>query len=199
MSFSELLSLSFAAILGENLVFVRLFGVDSLGKSVKSTALFGGAMVPVMALSSAVAALAYGYILKPLGLEHLQLLVFVAIAALFAKGTEAVADVVVKEKTDLFPLVALNSALLGVMLLNVQTGYSATESLVYGALLAIGFAFALFIYHSVSERLRIASPSASFEGSPLAFIAIGLVAMAFMGFADVDLGTIAALPFKLVR
>lgn len=199
MSFSELLTLSFAAILGENLVFVRLFGVDSLGKSVKSTALFGGAMVPVMALSSATSILLYEYALKPFGLEHLQLLAFVAIAAFFAKGTEEVLGAVLKEKTDLFPLVALNSALLGVMLLNVQTGYNATEGLILGALCAVGFAVALFVYHSVSERLLIASPSASFEGAPVAFIAIGLVAMAFTGFAEVDLGALASLPFKLAR
>lgn len=198
MTVSELLSLCFAAILAENLVFVRLFGVDGIAKTAKNAALYGGAMVPVMALSSAVSTVVYDKVLKSFGLEQLQIIVFVAIAALFAKGVELVIGAVTKSKVDLFPHVTLNSALLGVMLLNTQSGFSATESLVYGAAAALGFAFALFIFHSVQQRLLLASPNAAFDGAPLTFIAIGLVAMAFMGFAEVELGTALSLPFKLV-
>lgn len=197
MTISELLSLCFAAILGENLVFVRLFGVDALGKNTKNTAIIGGAMIPVMALSSAVGTLIYNHVLSPFGFEHLQIIAFVAIAALFAKGAELVIGSLTKSKVELFPLVTLNCALLGVMLLNVQSEYSAFDSFMYGAAAALGFAFALFIFHSVQQRLLLASPNEAFEGAPLTLIAIGLVAMAFMGFAEVDIGSALALPFKL--
>ena len=199
MNFSQLLSLSFAAILGENLVFVRLFGVDGLSKATKKPALVGGAMVPVMAFSSAVGAIVYNSVLIPLGLQYLQLILFTAIAALFAKAAESALSALIKEKAELFPMVTLNCSLLAVMLINTQNGSTSMESLVYGALCAVGFAIALFVYHSVTQRLLLASPGGSFEGAPVAFITIGLVAMAFMGFAEVDLGEVASLPFKLSK
>ena len=197
MTISELLSLSFAAILGENLVLTRLFGVDALGKDIKNTALVGGALVPTMALSCGVSSLVFNSVLVPARLEHLQIVVFVAIAAAIAKVMELLFGAVFGKTVGLFPLLALNGALLGAMLTGVGEGLSLVGSLIYGALAALGFDLALFVYHGVKEKLRLASPNGAFQGAPLAFIAIGLVIMAFMGFGEVEISAVLDVPFKM--
>lgn len=198
MTISELLSLSFAAILGENLVFIRLFGIDALGKGIKSVALISGAMIPVMALSCGVSSLVFHSLLAPMRLEQLQIVVFVAIAAAFAKLAEAFVSSVFGKTVGLFPMVAINGALLGTMLMGAQNGFGFVGALAYGALSALGFDLALFVYHGVSQRLRLASPNGAFAGAPLGFIAIGLVVMAFMGFGEVEIGAVLDIPFKMV-
>jgi len=197
MTLSQLISLCFAAILGENLVFVRFLGADPHAFGKKSGVL-AVAMIPVMPLACGMAWMVYHHVLVPIKLQYLQLLAFVAVAALVAKAAEAVYGAVTKKSADLMPLVTVNCALLGVMLINVQGGADLKHCVVYGFFAALGFALAVAVFGGVRKRLELASPTDAFKGAPLTLIAAGLVAMAFMGFADVSLETLAALPFKLV-
>ncbi len=189
MTINELLSLSFAAIFAENMVFVRLFGADALPHKKESLGALALAMIPVTALSVGFASVLSGVL--PIALE---LVVFALLAAVFAKLAELVCGAFTKEKANIFPVLALNASILGTML--TGTDYGFTEALVYGAAAAIGFDLALFIYNGVEKRLRLSSPSGSFAGAPLTLIAMGLVAMAFTGFGEIELGNALSLPFK---
>jgi electron transport complex protein RnfA len=95
------------------------------------------------------------------------------------------------------PLITTNCAVLGVALLNVQSGYGFVQSTLYGFFAALGFTFALFVFAGVRQRLELASPPESFAGVPLSLIAAGLIAMAFSGFKGVSLGGSSLFPFTM--
>ena len=73
--------------------------------------------------------------------------------------------------------------MLGVALQNTQNGYNFIESVVYGITGGLGFTLAIFLFASVRERLESSSDCPKcFEGFPIALMAAGLIALAFMGF-----------------
>ena len=80
-----------------------------------------------------------------------------------------------------------NCAVLGVALVNVQEGYDFLLSVVNGAAGGIGFTIAIVLFASVRERVDKAEPPESFRGFPIALIAAGLIALAFMGFSGLKI------------
>ncbi len=85
------------------------------------------------------------------------------------------------------PLITTNCAVLGVALLNTQSGYNFIESVVYGVTGGIGFLVAILLFSSVRERCEFAEYPKAFEGFPLALISAGLIALAFMGFTGLKI------------
>jgi electron transport complex protein RnfA len=85
------------------------------------------------------------------------------------------------------PLITTNCAVLGVALLNVQNGYNFIESVVYGVTGGLGFTLAIGLFASVRERLEFSDTPKSFEGFPIALVAAGLIALAFMGFQGLSI------------
>lgn len=77
--------------------------------------------------------------------------------------------------------------MLGVALLNVQKGYGFIESLVYGVMGGVGFTVAILLFSSVRERLEDCDCPEAFKGFPIALIAAGLLALAFMGFSGLKI------------
>ena len=77
--------------------------------------------------------------------------------------------------------------MLGVVLLNVQNGYGFIESLVYGVMGGVGFTVAILLFSSVRERLEDCDCPEAFKGFPIALIAAGLLALAFMGFSGLKI------------
>lgn len=204
MSITELLLMCFSAILVENFIFVKFMGVcPFLGVSGKvDTALSMGAAVTfVMTVSSAATWLVYTYVLVPFGLEYLETIAFIIIIASLVQLIEMFMK---KSFPPLYralgiylPLITTNCAVLGVALLNVQSGYGFVQSTLYGFFAALGFTFALFVFAGVLQRLELASPPESFAGVPLSLIAAGLIAMAFSGFKGVSLGGSSLFPFTM--
>jgi electron transport complex protein RnfA len=74
---------------------------------------------------------------------------------------------------------------LGVALLQVQKGYSLGESVVYSASTAVGFALALVLFAGLRERLELNDVPKAFQGTAIALITAGIMAMAFMGFSGI--------------
>ena len=77
--------------------------------------------------------------------------------------------------------------MLGVALLNVQEGYNLIESLVYGFAGGLGFILAIFLFSAVRQRVEEAECPRSFKGFPIALVAAGLLALAFMGFSGLKI------------
>ncbi len=198
MTVSEFLSLCFAAIFAENAVLTRIFGVDALGKKAGSIYKACLGMIPVMTLATPLAMIIDRRVLAPFGMEYLRLVVFTAIAAFLAKLVEALYNSITKGNAALMPLVTFNCALIGVMLEGAYGQYTVLGCVVLGLASALGFVLALAVFHGVKQRLVLAEVSPSFEGAPVTLLAIGLVIMAFMGAAGVDLGEGLLSPFKLV-
>ena len=141
----------------------------------------------VMVLVNAVTYCLYYFILVPFDLEYLKTIGFVLIIVSLVKFIESIFR---KNKFlgIYLPIISTSYAILGTSLLSIQNGYNLIYSVLFGFASGVGFALAILIFVGVRERLKFSNPPKSFKGSPIVFIAAGLIAMAFMGFSGIKLG-----------
>ena len=189
MSVTKLLAISLGAILTNNFIMSQFLGIcPFMGVSKKmDTALgMGAAVTFVMGVASAVT-YAVNLLLVKLGLGYMQTVAYILVIAALVQFIEMFLQ---KAMPALYsalgiylPLITTNCAVLGVALQNTQNGYNFIESVVYGITGGLGFTLAIFLFASVRERLDSSSDCPKcFEGFPLALMAAGLIALAFMGF-----------------
>ena len=187
---SEYLLLLLGTALVNNVVLVKFLGLcPFMGVSNKlDTALsMGLATTFVLTLAATASWMIEHYILLPLDIGFLRILSFILVIAAVVQLTEMVIH-----KTSPFlyqllgiflPLITTNCAVLGVALLNVQEQHSFMQSMVYGIGSALGFTLVMVIFAGIRERLALSNVPVAFAGTPIAFIAAGLLSLAFMGFA----------------
>ena len=201
MSLNEWLVITVGAILVNNMVLARILGIcPFLGVSKKlSTALgMSGALIFVMTIASFVASVLYNCLLKvkisipALGLEHVdigftKLLLFIVVIAALVQIVEIVMQ---KFSPPLYaalgiylPLITTNCAVLGAAELNAASGRGILASTVYGICSGIGFGLALILFASIRERLELPRIPKAFQGTAIALITAGILALAFMGFS----------------
>ncbi len=189
MSITSLLSIAIGAILVNNFILSQFLGIcPFMGVSRKmDTALgMGAAVTFVMGVASAVT-YAVNLLLVKLGLGYMQTVAYILVIAALVQFIEMFLQ---KAMPALYsalgiylPLITTNCAVLGVALQNTQNGYNFIESVVYGVTGGLGFTLAIFLFASVRERLDSSGDCPKcFEGFPLALMAAGLIALAFMGF-----------------
>ena len=190
--FVSILLLMFTAILAENFIFAKFYGIcPFLGVSEKpDTALGKGLAVTfVITLSSAATWVIYTYVLLPLQLAYLKTVAFILIIAALVQLIEMFLrryiPALYQALGIYLPLITTNCAVLGVALLNIQKEYTFVYSVAYGFASAIGFLFAIVLFAGVRMRLRLADPPKAFAGLPLVLITAGLIAMAFSGFSGI--------------
>lgn len=80
-------------------------------------------------------------------------------------------------------LIAANCVVLGVPLINVESGFNFGMSVVNAFGSGVGFAVALLLMASLREKLRLADVPKSLEGLGIAFILAGCLALSFFGFS----------------
>ena len=186
----------FAIIIGaifvNNVVLAQFLGIcPFLGVSSKvDTSLgMGAAVTFVMALTSIVAWSIQTYILVPLGIEYMQTIVFILVIAALVQMVEIVLKKVspaLYQALGIFlPLITTNCAVLGVAILMIQKEFNLLQSFAYSVATAVGFGLALVIFAGIRERLEVEDTPTAMRGVPIALITAGLLAMAFMGFANV--------------
>ncbi len=190
---TDILLIMFAAILTENFIFSKFYGIcPFLGVSEKpSTALgMGMAVTFVMTVSGAATYLVYTYALVPLHLEYLKTIAFILVIASLVQFIEMFLK---KNVPALYcalgiylPLITTNCAVLGAALLNIEKEYDFVKSLVFGFSAALGFTLAIVIFAGVRERMRYSDPPKSFRGFPILLLAAALIAMAFSGFSGIS-------------
>lgn len=146
----------------------------------------GLATVFVLTLSSIMSYLIHTYLLLPNGLEYLRTISFILVIA----GIVGFTELIVHKTSPLLhnvlgiylPLITTNCAVLGVALLNVQKSNGFIESGLYGFGSAMGFTLILVLFAALRERLSASDVPEAFQGSAIAMITAGLMALAFMGF-----------------
>lgn len=188
-----------SAIFVNNIVLSQFLGIcPFLGVSKKiDTALgMGAAVTFVLTLATVVT-----YLLQKLlimwGIEFLQTIVFILVIAALVQMIEIVLKKIspsLYQALGVFlPLITTNCCLLGVAIL-VANGTNklpvgADHNLLTGTLFAfataIGFALALVLFAGIREQLSMNKVPKAMEGTPIALLTAGLLAMAFMGFSGV--------------
>jgi electron transport complex protein RnfA len=83
------------------------------------------------------------------------------------------------------PLITTNCAVLGVAIITIQKNFDLLTGVIYAVAAALGFALALVLFAGIRERLEVEDTPEGMRGVPIALITAGLLAMAFMGFANV--------------
>ena len=190
---TEILGILIAALLSSNFILVKFYGIcPFMGVSKKiDTALgMGMAVTFVMALASAVCYWVYR-LLVMLNLAYMQTVAFILVIAALVQVVEMFLKKFVpalyKALGVYLPLITTNCAVLGVVLVNVQEGYNFLLSTVNGAAGGLGFTLAIVLFASVRERVNKADCPECFKGFPIALIAAGLLALAFMGFSGLSI------------
>jgi len=190
MNITSLLSISLGAILVNNFILSQFLGICpfmGVSKKVDTAAGMGMAVVFVMGVASIFAWLVNMFLLVPLHLEFMQTIAYILVIASLVQFVEMFLQKAIPSLYEALgiylPLITTNCAVLGVALLNTQSGYSFIESVVYGVTGGLGFLLAIVLFASVRERLEFSECPKAFEGFPIALVTAGLIALAFMGFS----------------
>ncbi|MCI5680406.1 MAG: RnfABCDGE type electron transport complex subunit A [Paludibacteraceae bacterium] len=188
-----------SAIFVNNIVLSQFLGIcPFLGVSKKiDTAMgMGAAVTFVLTLATVVT-----YLLQKLlilwHVEFLQTILFILVIAALVQMIEIVLKKIspsLYQALGVFlPLITTNCCLLGVAIL-VANGTNklpmgAEHNLLTGTLFAfataLGFALALILFAGIREQLSMNKVPKAMEGTPIALVTAGLLAMAFMGFSGV--------------
>ena len=186
----KLAAIFFSMILVNNYVLVKFYGIcPFLGVSKKLDSSIGmsGAVIFVMLVATAVTFPIQIFILNPADLGYLQTIVFILVIAVLVQFIEMFLKKAMPSLYEALgvylPLITTNCAVLGVVLQNTQNGYGFIESVVYGVTGGIGFLLVIVIFASIRERMEFSEWPKAFEGFPIALVAAGLIALAFMGFS----------------
>ena len=196
MSYSkELLSILVTYILTQNFILAKFLGIcPFLGVSKKLNTAVGmsAAVIFVMLISTAITYPIYN-LLTYLCLQYLETIVFILVIAALVQLVEIAMK---KYMPPLYnalgiylPLITTNCAVLGVVLLNIDTnGYSGTLANFGRAMMTslgagIGFMLAMVMFAGVRSRLESCDIPKALKGLPITLIAASLVSLSFLGFA----------------
>ena len=190
----EILSIAVIAMLTQNFVLVRFYGIcPFLGVSKKTdTALgMGMAVTFVMTIASMLTYLANHFLLEVFNISYLRTVVFILIIASIVQIVEMFLQKVLPSLYSALgiylPLITTNCAVLGVALLNVQNEYNFINSVIYGFFGGLGFTLAIVLFAGVRERLELSDIPEFLKGFPISLITAGLIAMAFLGFSGMQI------------
>lgn len=188
-----------SAIFVNNIVLSQFLGIcPFLGVSKKiDTALGMGAAVTFVLTLATIVTYLLNMLLVKWQVEFLQTILFILVIAALVQCIEIVLKKIspsLYQALGVFlPLITTNCCLLGVAIL-VANGTNklpmgADHNMLTGTLFAfataIGFSLALVLFAGIREQLSMNKVPKAMQGTPIALLTAGLLAMAFMGFSGV--------------
>jgi len=183
----------------ENLALSFFLGMCTflaVSKKIETAFGLGVAVVFVQVITVPVNSLIYRFLLRPdaltwLGLEgvnlgFLSLICFIGVIAAIVQILEIVLDrffpALYNALGIFLPLITVNCAILGGTLFMVQRDLGFVDSVAYGLGSGIGWALAIVLLAGIREKLKYSDVPSGLQGLGVAFIIVGLMSMAFMGF-----------------
>ena len=207
----EYIIILISAVFVNNVVLAQFLGIcPFLGVSKKVSTAVGmsAAVMFVMALATLVTYLLQNYVLVPLGLEFMQTISFILVIA----GLVQMVEIILKKISPslyqalgiFLPLITTNCVVLGVAIQVVSNEFgfinnevivdgvaqvshmmNLGQSVIFAVCTAIGYGVALILFSGIREQMELNGVPKAFEGVPIALIAAGIMAMAFMGFSGI--------------
>ncbi|MBO7455500.1 MAG: RnfABCDGE type electron transport complex subunit A [Paludibacteraceae bacterium] len=188
-----------SAIFVNNIVLSQFLGIcPFLGVSKKiDTALGMGAAVTFVLVLATIVTYLLQMLLDVYGLGFLQTILFILVIATLVQMIEIILKKIspsLYQALGVFlPLITTNCCILGVAILVANGTNKLPEGLDHNLLTgtlfalatALGFAIALVLFAGLREQLRRNDVPKAMEGTPIALITAGILAMAFMGFSGV--------------
>jgi Na+-transporting NADH:ubiquinone oxidoreductase subunit E len=204
--FEHYLSLAVKAIFVENMALAFFLGMCSflaVSKKVDTAIGLGAAVTFVLTITTPLNALVYNYLLKEgalvwlnpewasIDLSFLRFLAFIGSIAALVQVVEMALDRYAPKLYSalgvFLPLIAVNCAILGASLFMVERDYTFGESTVFGLGSGIGFWLAIVALAAIREKMRYSNVPAGLRGLGITFLVTGLMAIAFMAFAGIQL------------
>ena len=189
------------AIFVNNIVLSQFLGIcPFLGVSKKVDTALGmsAAVAFVLTIATIVTYLLQEYVLVPFDLVYLQTIAFILVIAALVQMIELVLKKIspsLYQALGVFlPLITTNCCILGVAIMVgdgtwVSKIPGAESGLLQGTVFAfataLGFGLALTLFAGIREQLSLNRVPKAMEGTPIALLVAGLLAMAFMGFSGV--------------
>lgn len=185
----DVLKLLLKSAIVDNVVFIQYLAicpfVGMTSETDKATGM-GIATSFVIVLATAVTWPLYKLVMVPLNLEFLQTLIFILVIASLVQLVEFFLK---KSIPSLYrsmgvylALITTNCAVLGVTINCISKNYGYAQSIVYALGSALGFLLSMVVMSAVRSRLKIANVPKALEGTPILYIAAGLLSLAFLGF-----------------
>jgi len=190
-----------SAIFVNNVVLSQFLGIcPFLGVSNKLSTAIGmsGAVCFVITLATLVTYLLNNYLLVPLNLQFLQTIAFILVIAALVQMVEIVlkktAPSLYQALGIFLPLITTNCAVLGVAITVVSKEFTfggtahllnLPEAIVYALATSLGYGLAMILFAGIREHLETSKVPEAFKGLPIALITVGIMAMAFLGFAGI--------------
>lgn len=195
MELQVLFGILITTIFINNYVLSQMLGLCpflGVSKKIDSAIGMGMAVIFVMTLASFITFLIYKYVLLPFDIVYLKTITFIIVIAslvqLVEMAIEKVSPTLYQALGIFLPLITTNCAVLGVAVLNINSGFITAEmgllkSVVQGVGAGLGFTLALLLMAGIRERLELANVPKNLAGLPITFVTAGLLALAFLGFS----------------
>jgi len=188
-----------SAIFVNNIVLSQFLGIcPFLGVSKKiDTALGMGAAVTFVLTLATIVTYLLQLLLVKWGIEFLQTILFILVIAAMVQMIEIVLKKIspsLYQALGVFlPLITTNCCLLGVAILVAngtnklpgELDHNLLTGTVFAFATALGFTLALILFAGMREQLAMNKVPKAMQGTPIALLTAGLLAMAFMGFSGV--------------
>lgn len=198
------LSLFVKAVFVENILLAFFLGMCSflaVSKKVETSLGLGAAVIFVLTITTPTNWFINTYLLKDGALAwagfpgvDLSFLVFITFIAVIAAMVQLVEMVLDKFSPKLYaalgiflPLIAVNCAILGSSLFLVERDYTLGESTVFGFGSGVGFFLAIVAMAAIRTKMRYSNVPAGLKGLGITMLITGLMSMAFMIFAGIQL------------
>ncbi len=203
----DLISLFVKSIFVDNMIFAYFLGMCSflaVSKNVKTAVGLGAAVIFVLGITVPLNYMLNEYVLKPgalvwmgeeyanIDLSFLSFIIFIAVIAAFVQLVEMVvekfAPALYSQLGIFLPLIAVNCAIMGGSLFMQQRGYETlAEATTFGLGSGIGWFLAIVSLAAIREKLAYSNVPEPLRGLGIAFIIVGLMGIAFMGFMGIQL------------
>lgn len=173
-----------------NLVLSQTLGLSMViegSKKIKTSIRLSLGVLIITVLSSVITWPLNHFVLEKLNITFIQTLGFLLVLVFLVWGMLAVIKKIsytyYEDNKNLFSMIIVNSAVMGVLLTNVQVGYSFLRSALNAGCGAIGFGIAMIIMAGVRDRIQYNDIPRPFEGVPILLVTAGLMSIAFYGFS----------------
>ena len=197
---AEFIMIIVSAVFINNFVVVQFLGICpflGVSKDVKSAFGMGVAVTFVMTITCLITYPLYSFVLVPLGIEYLEIIVFIFVIASLVQMIEMALK---KFSPSLYnamgiylPLITTNCAVLGVAELVIDgsqmmslLGISSMNmgvAVLYGLFAGLGFTLAIVLMSGLREKVARLPINKHLKGFPIAMISACFIAMAFFVFS----------------
>ncbi|CDR30580.1 Na(+)-translocating NADH-quinone reductase subunit E [Acholeplasma oculi] len=188
----ELIELFLASILSNNIALIFILGMCSLiavSTSIKNAVNMGVAVTVVTTITAIINWPIYE-LLKATGTTQLSLLVFIIVIAAFVQFLEMFLAKFAPKIYDAFgiflPLITVNCIVLAVSLFFQTRNYDFAQTFVFSFGSGIGWMLAIVLLAGVRQKMyRVSNIPRGLRGRAIAFLILGILALAFIGFTGI--------------